>query len=217
MFRPVRLLLLAIMAFLVYVGFFALPPGSTDRDAFQPDRVAAYEADAWMAVKTHSDFAAFFNFLMMERELHHFTWFRAAQAAYSLTRAEIGFQNQHGHYDTLLPDLAAALSVEKAWHDESFDVDATARAHLNWWVSLRNPNLNSLDQIAALIDEEYTLRYRLGEGQMNAAAIARAEAVTTREAGGIEPDWNGVRRHLVDCYRAIQAALKRSRAPRRAF
>jgi len=212
MFRPFRLLMLAVLAATVYAGFFWLPPPEAPDGVFDAKIVAAHEIAAWQAVRTHRDFEVYFAIVQMLREQNRCTWFRAIQSGFYLTRAMTTFSGLHTRYERVLPDLEAAAGVEKAWRKTSVDPVAVARAQLNWWVIRRMPNLNAVDQIGVLIAEEYALRYPLAGGRTVEAAHLRAQAVKMLDQDAVEPDWKIMSDLLVQSHRLLGVALTQTPA-----
>jgi len=211
MLRPFRLLLLAALAAGVYAGFFWIPAHPAPDGPFDGAIVATHEAAAWQAVRARQDFAVYFSFVQMLRERHRYTWFRAAESAFYLARASNTFLGLQSRYERVLPDLETVATIEKTWYKASFDPATVARAELNWWVTRRMQNLNSTDQIAALIAEEYALRYPAARGGGSEAASLRAQAAKVLDDGGVDPDWPTITQFLTQSYRALGAAL--SKAP----
>jgi hypothetical protein len=216
MFRPFRILVLGALALLIYAAFYAAPGNKPDADAFDPDTVAGYELEMWKATKVHSEFSIFLNSTMMLRGVHRMTWFRAAQEGYSAARALNGFVFLTAKYERVMPDLEAALEVEKTAKQLTFDSAVIARTQLNWLVAarLRTPGDNDPGHIAALMAEEYGPRFRLRPDQVYAATAPRAEAYKMWISSGPDPDYATIGRLLIESYRALQLALQRAHAPR---
>ena len=215
MFRPFRLLTLGALALAIYAGFFAVPGGGrTPSGTFDADQVAAYEVEAWKAAKVHNEFSIFLNLTLMLREQHQYTWFRAAQEGYYAAKAINVFSDMTGRYERILPDLRDAADVERAAKGLSFDPEAVARAQLNWMVTARLPDLNATDQVAAMMAEDYGLRFKVRPDQVFAAAAPRAEAFKMWVAPGIEPDYPTITKLLIESHRSLHLGLQRARAPR---
>jgi hypothetical protein len=214
MFRPFRILVLGALALATYAVFFAVPGGAEGANTFDADQVAMYEVEVWKSVKVHADFPVFVNTVQMLRELHHETWFRSVQQGYYLARAMNTFTDLTGRYERILPDLEDAAAVEKAAKDMAFDPKAVARAQLNWMVTARLPDLNGTDQVAALMAEEYSLRYRMRPDQVFAAASPRAEAFKMWLLTPVDPDYATITKLLIESHRALRIGLERARTPR---
>jgi hypothetical protein len=209
MFRPFRLIMIALLAGAVYSAFFWIPAHPAPDGVFDARYVAAQETASWQAVRAKQEFAVYFNVVRMLREQHRYTWFRAAQAGFYLTRATTTFANLHSRYEQVLPDLEAAATIEKDWRHETFDPADAARAQLNWWVARKRRDTNTVDRIGALIVEEYSVRYPRSGGGTSEAAFQRAQALKLMEEGGIDPDWTQVSSLLTQSYRALGLALAR--------
>jgi hypothetical protein len=208
MFRPFRLVMLALLALGVYVGFFQYPNDKGGVADFDPAIVAKRELEAWQAAKGNEDFGAFIAHVLQMRELHRYTWFRAAQTGLDMARTSMLFVDLRGRYERVLPNLEAVASVEKGWRDAAFDPAVVARTQLNWMVTARMPNLGDATEIAAQMAEEYGLRYGLRPDQMFAAAAPRAEAFKLMITTDVDPDWPGILALLEQSYRALQQALR---------
>lgn len=212
MFSFGRLLMAVILGLLVYTAFYALPPGEPGDGRFDPDRVAAIELEVWKATKAQDELSVFLNLTTQLREEHHYSWFRAAQAGFYMARATTTFAELRGRYERVLPDLEDAATIHRNWVNAGFDPAAVARAQLTWWVTRRLPNLNSVDQVAPLIAEEYALRYRISAGAANEAAIRRADAALLFDSGGHDPNAAAVTKLLAESYRSLQRAILQARS-----
>ena len=207
MFRPFRLIMLAVLSLGTYVGFFQIPddkPGVAD---FDPQVVAQHEIEAWQAAKGNEEVGAFIAHVLQARELHRYSWFRAAQAGLDMARTTSQFVDLRGRYERVLPSLEAVAAVEKGWKQAAFDPAVVARTQLNWMVTARMPNLNDTNEIAAQMAEEYGLRYGLRSDQMFSAAAGRAEAFKIMITSTTDPDWPGIRQLLEESYGVLQKTL----------
>lgn len=214
MFSPGRLIVAALAAACVYGLFLAAPPGPRAEGQYDAAVLAAHETEVWKAVRGHEEFGVYLALVPTLREQYRYTWFRAAQASYYVARAMTTFPGMRTRYERLMPDLEAAATIERDWMGSGFDPARVARAQLNWWVTRRMPNLNSIDQIAPLIAEEYSLRYDVASGAMMDAALRRAEAVDLADRGGLDPDWRAVTKLLTESHRTVQRVIEaRARRP----
>jgi hypothetical protein len=205
-----RLLGLAVLGTLVYLVFYATPPGLRAEGRFDPEVVAEHEVAAWKALKGREEFGVYLNLMLALREHNRYSWFRAAEAAYHLGRATTAFEDMTTRYERALPDLEAAAAVEKAWTNTSSDPVAVARAQLTWWVTARMPSAGGVERVAPLVAEEYELRYRIPAGRMMDAAMRRAQA-TEMYTIGPDPDWEGITLVLTESYRSLQRVLSQPR------
>ena len=214
MFSFGRLLTIMTLGLVVYVGFYAVPPGEPGDGHFDPEALARDEVAVWQAVQGREDFGVFFSLVPMEREAHRYSWFRAAQASFYMARAQTTFAELRGRYERVLPDLEDAAALHKAWVKGSFDAPAVARAQLDWWVTRRMPNLNSIDQIAPLIAREYALRYQVTESQAADAAFRRAQAMQLFDADGADPRIAAITKLLAESHASLQESILQPRRAR---
>jgi len=210
MFRPFRLLVLGGLVALIYFGFFAIPGGARDDTAFDPDTLAEREVEVWKAAKAKDDFATYIGVVQMLREQQRYNWFHAIQAGYYLSEATGEFEGLSTRFERVLPNLEAAATIERDWRNASYQPEKVARAQLNWWVTLRQPNLSSRADVPRLVAEDYGLRYGADAGEFDEAATFRAEAVKLREATKIDPDWPTITKLLAKSNRALRTAIERA-------
>lgn len=212
MLRPFRLVMLAILAAVVYGGFFWVPTAAAPDGAFDASRVAAFEAAAWQSARARQDFAVFANLVQMLREQHRYSWFRAMESGFYLARATTTYSGMQAQsrFDRLLPDLEAAAGVEKAWTKASFDPSDVAQAQVNWWAIRRRRDISTADRIGALIAEEYALRYPRAGGRATDAAHLRAQAIKLVDESSVDPDWPTITEVLTNSYRALGAAISQT-------
>lgn len=210
MLRPFRLLVMAGLVALVYFGFFSIPGGARDAAAFDPDVLAAREVDVWKAAKARDDFATYISVVQMLREQQRYNWFRAVQAGYYLSEATGEFAGLTTRFERVLPDLEAAATIERDWRGASYRPNEVARAQLDWWVTLRRPNLTSNTDVPRLVAEDYGLRYGVDASEMEESAAFRTEAVKLRDSSRNDPDWPTITKLLAKSNRSLRAALERA-------
>ena len=206
--------MVATLAFGAYLFFFAVPENVRDDAAFDPAVVARHEVEAWKAAEANQEFAIYPSVALMLREQHRFSWFRAAQASYYLSRAMYEFTDMTNRFERVMPDLEGAAAVERAWKNAEFNSGAVARAQLNGWAASKAPNQGDPGVTAGIIAEEYALRYGLPAGEFLAAAGYRGEATRLLQHTSADPDWVTMEKLLTESYRALQAALEQGRPHR---
>jgi hypothetical protein len=211
MVRPFRLLMIAALAMLIYMGFFAVPGNMRSETAFNPDELAARELAVWQSAQARDEFGTLLNTTLMLREQYRYPWARAGQASYYLGRATVQFVDFRTRFERVLPDLEDAAAVEKSWRQARFDPKVVARAQLNWMATSRMPTLNNTEDVAALMAEEYGLRYDLDPGNFLTAATYRAEAIKVRDESKVDPDWPTIKRLLVESYRSLHQSIQDGR------
>lgn len=212
MFRPFRLIMLAVLGLAVYAGFFQSPGGKAGIADFDPAIVAAREVEAWKAAKTKEEVGTMIAHVFQLRELHRFSWFRAVQAGMDMGRTTSRFVDMTGRYERVLENLEAVAAVEKAWKKADFDPAVVARTQLNWMVTLRTPNLSESGDPAGEMAAEYGLRWGLRGDQMYTAAAARTEAFKIMITSTVDPDWDGITKMLEESYVQLQKTLRATRA-----
>jgi hypothetical protein len=104
--------------------------------------------------------------------------------------------------------------IHRSWTNAAFSPPAVAQAELNWWVTRRLPNLNSLDQVAPLLEREYELRYGLRAGTAFDAAARRAEAVLMFDANETDPNIAAITTMLTESYTSLRRVLTHDNTPR---
>lgn len=214
MFRPFRLIMLAALALVVYAGFFQVPDSKPGVGDFDPLVVTEHEIEAWQAAKAHEEVGTFIAHVLQMRELHRYSWFRAAQTGLDMGRSTSRFVDLRGRYERVLPNLEAVAMVEKEWKQASFDPAVVARTQLNWMVTARMPDLNDTNDIAAQMAEEYALRYGMRSDQMFTAAASRAQAFKLMITSTTDPDWAEISKLVEESYVALKKTLQ---APRGSF
>lgn len=206
-----RILTVLVLASLVYAAFFWAAPGGRAPDAFDPGRMATFETEVLQSIYDRNDLLAFIGTVRLLREQHRFPWWQAASAAYRRSRALTTIANRPNRYEVVLPDLEAALTVERDWRQATFDPVAAARAELEWRQALRQPQYNSESRISDLMAEELALRYGTSPADVRAAAQARTAALRMLETSTEPPDWFAVEEQLDSAYRALRDGVRTSR------
>lgn len=212
MFRPFRLIMLALLALGVYAGFFQVPSDKPGVAEFDPVVVAKREVEAWQAARAHEEVGAFVAHVLQARELHRYSWFRAAQVGLDMARTTTRFVDLRARYERVLPNLEAAAEVEKGWKKLDYNSADVARMQLNWMVTARLPNLNDTNEIASQMAEEYGMRYGMRSDQMFTPAASRAQAFKLMITSTTDPDWPGITELLIESYASLQKTLRGSRA-----
>ena len=211
MFRPFRLIMLALLALGVYAGFFQVPSDKPGVAEFDPVVVAKREVEAWQAARAHEEVGAFVAHVLQARELHRYSWFRAAQVGLDMARTTTRFLDLRARYERVLPNLEAVAEVEKGWKKLDYNSADVARMQLNWMVTARLPNLNDTNEIASQMAEEYGMRYGMRSDQMFTPAASRAQAFKLMITSTTDPDWHGITELLIESYASLQKTLQGSR------
>ncbi|BCX05244.1 MAG: hypothetical protein KatS3mg053_3182 [Candidatus Roseilinea sp.] len=149
--------------------------------AFDPDKVARYEMQSWVAYYQRDWPALLRHLLALIRETFGLSLFQAIKAAYLATRAQVAFAPFPDN-DVLLAEAYQRRFYElikSAQGDrEQFDPAEVARLDVRWWVIHRRhfgepENEPLVDAIAAL----YAASYGVAEADVCEAAYYRAQAM----------------------------------------
>lgn len=211
MFRPSRLLTFALLAFLVYMGFFAVPGNAPGVDAFDPEAVAEHEASAWQAALVREEFSSMVSCILYQRELHRLSWFRAIESGMALARAMGQFVLMTDRYHRVIPELESVATIERTWKASEFDAAAVGRRHGLWLATLRDRRQASNSEHAVSeMAEELGLRFGIPSAYTLPVASDRTEAYRHFLAQGASPDWDHVRLLLTRAYTTLQTTLVRA-------
>jgi hypothetical protein len=206
-FRAVFLVACGMVVAFALALVLTPPRGARSMREFNPPRLADLEVRMWQAYYAKERLRLFGLLVTMLREQYHYSWATATLEGFHLARAAATFGDLHGGYDVVLPDLEAAYAKAKSWTHAEFDPRAVARAELAWWVARRVPGQNSAEQIGGLIADEYALLYETTRARVEAAALLRAQAAALRDAQAGRPDWERIRRLLLQSYSELRSAL----------
>jgi len=206
-FRAVFLVACGMVAAFALALVLTPPRGARSMREFNPPRLADLEVRMWQAYYAKERLRLFGLLVTMLHEQYHYSWATATLEGFHLARAAATFGDLRSGYDVVLPDLEAAYAKAKSWTHAEFDPRAVARAELAWWVARRVPGQNSAEQIGGLIADEYALLYETTRARVEAAALLRAQAAALRDTQAGRPDWERIRRLLLQSYSELRSAL----------
>ena len=204
----VWLLIGVILGGLTYWGCFLTPPGPRSLRVFDADRVADLEIDMWRAYYAKERVRLFRDLVTMLHEQNRYPWSTSVRAGFYLARAAARFADLRSDYESVLPDLERAYTIERDWMQASFDPAKVARAELAWWVARRVTGQNSPEQVGGLIADENAMLYSVARDRVLDASVLRARAGSVRDDGGAHADWAKVSSLLHQSYRALHAAVQ---------
>jgi hypothetical protein len=206
--RSVLLILGATVGGLLYWACFLTPPGPRSLRAFDPDRVADLEVDMWQAYYSKERVRLFRGLVTMLHEQNRYPWSKSVRAGFYLARAASRFAELRSDYESVLPDLERAYTIERDWMNASFDPSKVARAELAWWVARRVQGQNSAEHIGELIADENAMLYGVPRDRVLEASVLRARAGSLRDEGREHADWAAVSSLLHQSYRALHTAVQ---------
>jgi hypothetical protein len=214
------LVVVAALAAVYWAVAVRAPSGTRSLRVFDPDRLAELEVGMWQAYYAKEKFRLFRLLVVMLREQYHYSWQKAAIAAYHLAKAAATFGDATGDYDRVLPDLEAGYTIARDWTGAKFDPAAVARAELSWWTARRDPASGSGAAknavVAARMTELYALLYDAPAARVAEAARLRVDAADLRDRGADAVDfdrdkrgvdWKGVSFLLHQSYRSLHDAV----------
>lgn len=211
MFSPGRLLTLGVIAFLVYIGFYAVPGNAPGPADFDPEAVARHEVAAWQAASVREEMSVTINCILYQRELHRLSWFRAAESGMALSKAVSQLPHMTSRFERVMPQLEEAADIERAWKGAEFDPVAVARFQMNWIITARNPQQgNNAQRTVSEMADDLGLRFGMQAGFMQAVAGDRAEAFRIILARNATPDWDHVTQLLTRSYTTLKTTLARA-------
>ena len=212
MFRPGRLITLALIGGLVYLGFYQVPAPRPDGSLFDPASVAEHEASAWQAALVQEDFSSIVSCVLYQRELHRMSWFRAAESGMALSRAMMGFALMIERPERIAPRLEEVVLIERDWAGADYDTGVVSRHQATWMALARSTRRNEAQRAGSEMAEELGLRLGISPAFVSAAAADRAEAMRQILPRNANPDWEHVRLLLTRSYTNLNAALTSSDA-----
>jgi hypothetical protein len=212
-----RILLLVVFLVsggaLFHAAAIHTPPGPRSLRVFDPDRMADLELRMWQAYYAKQKVRLFALLVTMLHEQNRYPWAKATRAGFHLARAAATFGDARGDYERVLPDLERAYAIAREWNRAGFDPKDVARAELAWWAARRKPGASAVENVGALIAEEYSLLYEVPRERVASAAARRAEAAALRDSGGANADWPTISRILQDSYRQLRTAVAEPPTP----
>jgi len=217
----VRYIVVAIAAFVLWLGFDAVAKREHSLRDFDPHAVARLETATWRSYYDRRPVALLFQLYELLRTQYRLSTFDSARAAFAAARAAERFQPGHSRtdYDRALPALEHFYAIVQAGSDTSFVPQTAARLELDWWVAHRErarPEREEFelhdrrleDALAALQAHIYGIPApRLAEH-----ARARSDAMLERDAkaaaGGVRADdWVAIEGLLDRSWTALRSEI----------
>ena len=212
MFSPGRLLTFGIFAFLVYMGFYAVPGGMAGPSDFDPEEVARHEVAAWRAARVREELPTFMSCVLYQRELHRMSWFRAVESGMALSKVLTTLPQMTNRFERSLPQLEQVASIEKTWKEAEFDPARVARSQLNWMITTKNPRQgDNAQRSAGDMADEWGMRFGIQPVFMFPAASDRADAFRQILGQPADPDWDQLTLLLTRSYTTLKTTLARAR------
>lgn len=190
-------------------GAFVFLPRSADLRAFVPAEIGSIEAASWRHYYEKDYLALFGDLYRLSASQFHFSPWQSVRLAVDAARAAHDFQGTHNRAEAAraLPALRAyfaALAPAKG----GLEVEAAARAELDWWQARREGA--SVDDYGLRIAQVTRLLYGVDNPASHEAGILRARAMHYRDERGVQitdADWRVIEKRLVASYEELKSAL----------
>jgi hypothetical protein len=213
---PVWLVLLGGAALLVWALVVPPAPPSVGArlTAFEPERLATLEQEAWEAYYYRQWPRLFWLLLQIMRTQFGLSWAQAAYAAVLNTQAQLAFARQGDAGGEAEATMRRFYALVREPIGGAYDVDRVAAAEVRWWVIHRHrqeyPDSSALTQaIADLYAELYSVPAASVEeaahGRVRAMELSDRWIAEGQQAGS--PLLQQVRAELLTGYRDLKAAL----------
>lgn len=196
------------------VAAYAVWPRRADLRAFDSAGMARLETAMWREYYEKRYGALFYHLYEMSRTQFGFSPLDSVRIALAAARAAKAFQPTRSRSEAAaaLPELAAYYALLRPAAPAAFDVEAVARLELDWWQARREavgPQVygRTIAEVAAL-----TYGKSADEPAMLASGIARAEAMSYRDArreAMTGADWVEIEAQLLRAYQLLKSGIAR--------
>jgi hypothetical protein len=189
----------------------AFLPDGADLRAFVPAEIGSIEAASWRHYYEKNYLALFGDLYRLSASQFHLSPWRSIRLAVDAAQAAYDFQGTHNRTEAAraLPALRAYFAVLVP-AKSGLDVDAAARAELDWWQARREGA--SVDDYGLRIAHVTTLLYGVDNPASREAGILRARAMQYRDERGAQiadVDWRVIEKRLVASYEELKRAVKK--------
>jgi hypothetical protein len=196
----------AVVALLAY----AVAPRGADLRAFTPPAIASIETASWRHYYEKRYLALAGDLYRLSASQFRFSPWDSVRLAADAARAAHDFQGTHSRAEAerALPPLRAYFGV-LATAVPGLDVDAAARAELDWWQARREAAAPA--DYGLRIARVTTLLYRVDNAATRAAGVSRARAMALRDQRGdaiTDADWAAIERQLRTAYQELKQGLQ---------
>jgi hypothetical protein len=202
---------LAILAIAAAFAGWAAYPRHPNLAAFDPEALARTDTALWRAYYDKRYFALLGDLYSLSRDRYGFSPLDSLRIALAAARAAKTFQptRSRAEAQAALPDLIAFYRLIAKATPTAFDIDAAARAELDWWQA-RRENVTA-DAYGLTIAKTSALVYGKDNAQLREAGVLRAKAMAYRDAHGTamtEAEWNAVYEQLRASYLALKRGIE---------
>ena len=204
-------LIIVVLALVLSVAFVAWPRRA-DLRAFEPAGMAQLETAMWRDYYEKRYGAMFYHLYEQSRAQFGFSPSDSFRIALSAARAAKAFQPTRTRAEAAaaLPELVVYYALLRPAAPAAFDVETVARLELDWWQARREAV--AAHDYSRTIAEVAALTYGMSrdDPSMSASGIARAEAMSYRDARRetmTERDWGEIEAQLLRAYQLLKSGV----------
>jgi hypothetical protein len=178
--------------------------------AFDPERVAYFEAAGWRAYYDHRWLDVLKLMVQLCQEQFHIPFPLSLLAAYHVARASIAWAPARNDPRTTRRHLYRFYRLARRYSGLVFDAPRAADLELRYWAEHRR--LVGQDDKTAFVDALTDLHAHLFQISTEAAresaeyrvrASTTVDRITSRESQDEERDWRSLEDDLQRCYRSV--------------
>jgi hypothetical protein len=208
------IVLIAIAAALVWLGYDFYGPRSSKLRDFDPNEVARLETAMWRSYYAKEHVKLFRQLTELMRSQYHLPFATSNSVAYQAARAAFVFKDgrKREDYEKALPYLVKFYQAIRDGADTPFDVQRAAKLELEWWIVHRQRARHEPGDLDRALAELPAEVYQMPVEKMMEHARLRAEAMTIRdqkeEAGSVsEEDWKKIEELLRASWQSLWKAV----------
>jgi hypothetical protein len=214
--RRARLRAVAIMAGLLSLigSGYAVFPRHPDLRAFDPAAMAHSETTMWRHYYERRYLWLFADLYDNSRAQYGFSPWDSVRIAAAAARAARAFQpsTSRSGARAALPFLEEYFGLLARATPVELDIEATARAELDWWQARRESV--APQNYGAMIARVSSLLYGLDSEELREAGVLKAEAMAFRDARNgaiVDADWSAIETRLTAAYEVLKHEVSKGR------
>ncbi len=209
------IIIAALIAFLLWLGFDLLSARNTSLREFDAREVARLETDMWRSYYDKERVKLFGELAELLRHQYRLPLVKSNFVAFQAAKAAFVFKNGHerSDYEKALPNLVKYYSAIQAVSDIKFDVEQVAKLELEWWIIHRERDKYSRADLDRSLAELPAAIYRMPVEKFQEHAKLRAEAMLIRdkkaEQDGVSAeDWKKIDDLLQASWHSLHKAVQ---------
>jgi hypothetical protein len=195
-------------------SLYAVFPRHPDLRAFDPATMARSETMMWRHYYQGRYLPLFADLYDNSRTQYGFSPWDSVRIAAAAARAARAFQpsTSRSGAQAALPFLTEYFGLLAHATLVPLDIEATARAELDWWQARREAVIPQ--SYGAMIARVSSLLYGIGSEKLREAGVLRAEAMAFRDARDgaiVDADWSAIERRLTEAYEILKREVANGR------